>query len=148
MKTIVIGYDGSEHAQRALDRSVELLDPDGKIIVVVALPVLSDPRPTLVPHEALAEHPDLVVLDEAHVRERDRVLAEARDRLTNSGIQVEVEEAPHGDPAHAIVEAGRLADADLIVVGTRGRNLLERFLLGSVSTKVVHHADRDVLVVR
>jgi nucleotide-binding universal stress UspA family protein len=38
--------------------------------------------------------------------------------------------------------------ADLIVVGTRGLNVAQRALLGSVSTKIVHHAACDVLVVR
>ena len=37
---------------------------------------------------------------------------------------------------------------DLIAVGTRGLNAAQRALLGSVSTKVVHHAECDVLVVR
>jgi nucleotide-binding universal stress UspA family protein len=39
-------------------------------------------------------------------------------------------------------------DADLVVVGSRGLNPIQRLLLGSVSSKVVHRAECDVLVVR
>ncbi|HET6472363.1 MAG TPA: universal stress protein [Pseudomonadales bacterium] len=39
-------------------------------------------------------------------------------------------------------------DADLIVVGDRGRSKIKRMLLGSVSDRVVRHADRAVMVVR
>jgi nucleotide-binding universal stress UspA family protein len=54
----------------------------------------------------------------------------------------------HGDPAAAILEEAETEHADMILVGTRGRNPVERLILGSVSTKVVHGAHCDVLVVR
>jgi nucleotide-binding universal stress UspA family protein len=47
-----------------------------------------------------------------------------------------------------LVQVAAEERADLVVVGTRGLNLAQRALLGSVSTKVVHHAHCDVLVVR
>jgi len=53
---------------------------------------------------------------------------------------------PTATRAPAIVAAAK--DADLIVVGSRGRTTLERLLLGSVSSKVIHRAKSDVLVVR
>ena len=55
----------------------------------------------------------------------------------------------HGiDVGEAIVEEARGVDADLIVVGSSGKNLAERIVLGSVSSKVVHGSPCDVLVVR
>lgn len=53
-----------------------------------------------------------------------------------------------GTPGEAIVSAAEAEGADLIVVGTHGRNLVGRFLLGSVSDYVVRHASCPVLVVR
>ena len=47
-----------------------------------------------------------------------------------------------------MVQEAEASDADLIVVGTRGLHATKRLFLGSVSTKVVHHAPCDVLVVR
>lgn len=53
-----------------------------------------------------------------------------------------------GEPGPAIVEAAEAEEADLIVVGTRGRNRVERWVLGSVSDHVVRHAPCPVLIVR
>lgn len=53
-----------------------------------------------------------------------------------------------GDAGPAIVEAAAAEGADLVVVGSRGRNRVERFVLGSVSDHVVRHATCPVLIVR
>jgi nucleotide-binding universal stress UspA family protein len=53
-----------------------------------------------------------------------------------------------GDPGPAIVEVAEAERADLVVVGSRGRNRVERFVLGSVSDHVIRHAGSPVLIVR
>ena len=53
-----------------------------------------------------------------------------------------------GDPGPSIVEAAAAENVDLVVIGTRGRNRIERAVLGSVSDHVVRHAACPVLVVR
>jgi nucleotide-binding universal stress UspA family protein len=53
-----------------------------------------------------------------------------------------------GEPGPSIVEAAAAERVDLVVVGTRGRNRVERAVLGSVSDHVVRHAHCPVLVVR
>ena len=53
-----------------------------------------------------------------------------------------------GDPVDTICEVAKTMKADLVVVGARGHNAAQRFLLGSVSDRVVHHASCPVLVVR
>ncbi len=52
-----------------------------------------------------------------------------------------------GDPADQILGLAEIHHADLIVLGSRGLNAMQRFLLGSVSTKVTTHASCAVLVV-
>ncbi len=52
------------------------------------------------------------------------------------------------DPASAIVELAEEEGYDLIVIGNKGRSAINRFLLGSVSSKVVHHAPCNVLLAR
>ncbi|MFE0173518.1 universal stress protein [Streptomyces sp. NPDC059002] len=75
------------------------------------------------------------------------VLDDARARLTAGHPGVPIETGPaRDDPAEALMSAAR--DADLIVVGTRGRGGFAELLLGSVSRKVAAHADRPVVVVR
>jgi nucleotide-binding universal stress UspA family protein len=75
---------------------------------------------------------------EAAAAEANEVGVEAHGRVL----------APTMDPAHAIVEEAREADADLIVVGSRGRGAVVGALLGSVSRSIVCHADRPVLVAK
>jgi nucleotide-binding universal stress UspA family protein len=53
-----------------------------------------------------------------------------------------------GEPGPAILEAAASEGADLIIVGTRGRSRVERFILGSVSDHVVRNASCPVLIVR
>ena len=53
-----------------------------------------------------------------------------------------------GEPGPAIVDAASAERVDMVIVGTRGRNRVERMVLGSVSDHVVRHAECPVLVVR
>jgi nucleotide-binding universal stress UspA family protein len=86
------------------------------------------------------------LLDPSEIQQRRRDLDEAKAFLAERGVQADVV-LGQGDPATVITDLARERDADLIVVGRRGLNPIERVLLGSVSSKVVHRADRDVLVV-
>ncbi|MEX2646246.1 MAG: universal stress protein, partial [Gaiellaceae bacterium] len=70
-----------------------------------------------------------------------------RDRLALRQVPVATRDAI-GEPAAKIVETADELGADLIVIGTRNGSALERLVLGSTSTKVLHHAHCDVLVVR
>jgi nucleotide-binding universal stress UspA family protein len=137
MRRIVVGYDGSEAAGRALERAAELAcgKPDVEVTVVTASPLLP-----LGP--ALLGEPDVEPAEELK-----RTVAEARLLLGERGVAVHTVDAV-GDPTSAILQAAANAEADLVIVGTRGRNVLARALLGSVSTQVVHQAHCDVLVVR
>jgi nucleotide-binding universal stress UspA family protein len=131
---IVVGYDGSDHARRALERAADLASPGDEVLVVGSVEPKLEPGPTTGSHQ-----------DPSEAEHRRRSLDEAKAFLAERGIQAETVEA-YGDPGSAIVDAAK--GADLVVVGSRGRNTLERILLGSVSSKVVQRAESDVLVVR
>jgi nucleotide-binding universal stress UspA family protein len=76
----------------------------------------------------------------------DSILDEARASLRLRGVEAE----PHarkGDPADAIIDLAEELGIDLIVVGNKGLSGARRFLLGSVSNKVSHHAPCSVLIV-
>jgi nucleotide-binding universal stress UspA family protein len=135
MRSIVVGYDGSETAKRALERAAEVAEAGATITVVSAVRV----------HAAAGRGGGPVDPDE--VSERRHELAEAKTLLGEKGIEPNLVEG-HGDPADVIANQAKEGGADLVVVGTRGRNVAARVLLGSVSTKVVHEAPCDVLVVR
>jgi nucleotide-binding universal stress UspA family protein len=79
--------------------------------------------------------------------ERARELQEATAILKEHGVEATAVER-RGDAATMILDEAEADGADLIVLGTRGLGSGKRWLLGSVSTKVLHHATCDVLVVR
>jgi nucleotide-binding universal stress UspA family protein len=135
VRRIVIGYDGSDTARRALERAAELAPSAANVVIVTAAPLLYPGR----------RAGDIVDPDDSE--EAQRLLQEARDELQRRGIRVQTHEAA-GDPGEAIIEEARDSDADVVIVGTRGRSRVVRLLRGSVSTKVVQGAPCDVLVVR
>ena len=135
MNTIVVGYDGSDTAKRALVRAAGLVD-GGSMTVVSAASIQA--------HGARGPGP---IVDPAEEDERRRELDEAVSLLAEKGIKPRTV-IGHGDPGSVIVEEAKEVNADLVVVGTRGRNVVARTVLGSVSSKVIHEAPCDVLVVR
>jgi nucleotide-binding universal stress UspA family protein len=134
MKNIVLAYDGSDPARRALERTAELAN-GAAVTVVSAVQVLS------------ANGRGAAVIDEDEVAARKQDLAEAAAYLRRKGIEPQTIEAHGIDVGKTIVEEARGVDADLIVVGSSGKNLAKRIVLGSVSSKVVHGSPSDVLVV-
>jgi nucleotide-binding universal stress UspA family protein len=134
---IVVGYDGSDGARRALDRAITIAGEDGRLTVVAAAEMHARSLSTGVTDGAR--------LDPSEVEQRRKDLEEAKGILAERGVDAEALEA-QGDAGNAILDSAK--DADLVVVGSRGLNPLQRLLLGSVSSKVVHRAECDVLVVR
>jgi nucleotide-binding universal stress UspA family protein len=129
---IVVGVDGSPDARRALTWAVEeALLRQGRCLLVHAFDYSTAAAGGMGAAGGLADAAQQVL---------DREVAFARE----SGAAVE--ERLVAEPApDALRDAAR--DADLLVVGNRGRGALASVLLGSVSTAVVHHATCPVVVV-
>lgn len=126
MSSIVVAYDGSAPAARALARAAELARLYETTLVITSVtPVLVG---DLTPPEP---HPELL-----------EVAAKARDE----GVEVDVVQAI-GEPAQAIVEVAELKGAGLIVVGTSEPSVIERVMGFSVSENVQRRAHCDVLIV-
>jgi len=82
------------------------------------------------------------------LQEAGRIVVErCVQKLMKAGFTAEPV-CPHGNPAEEIMKVASKHHADLIVMGAKGLSVIARFLLGSVSTRVVQHANCAVLVVR
>ncbi len=136
MKSIVVGYDGSEASDRALDRVGDLAAAFGSAVTVTSVAQVM----TSTGHGGGSVDP--TDPPEAH----SAMLETARARLAERGVTAEVTLAV-GSPADAILQLADECSADLIVVGTREPSLLERLLGHSVSESVQRHAHCDVLIV-
>lgn len=139
-QSIVVGTDGSEHAERALDEAISLAARDGAALHIVA----AFPDPAVI-REKITSGASAMSVNLSEVA--DTVLARAAERAQEAGVRAETH-ARETDPAEAILEVASAQRADLIVVGSRGLSGFQRFLLGSVSSKVSEHADCSVMIVR
>lgn len=76
-----------------------------------------------------------------------RLVEQCADKLLKAGFTVD-EVVRLGKPADEILKVASKKKVDLIVTGAKGMGAIARFLLGSISTKVVQHSRCSVLVVR
>jgi universal stress protein A len=135
MKTIVLAYDDSPEAGRALRRTAVLAKAlDARVIVASVAPILVPAGRGIGPYDPI-DPP-----------ERHRRLAEdAAAHLAEDGLEAEALEGL-GDAGETIVRIADEREADLIILGSTHHPHLAR-LLGSVSDDVAHHAHCDVLLV-
>ncbi|MGE2732797.1 universal stress protein [Mycolicibacterium vaccae] len=122
---VVVGWDGSAQAEAALAAANRLFSATGELVLA-----------EVVPYEA-ADDPQQSAVSAAWERLSDVVAQSA----TAPRHEVLV-----GAPAEALAQLARQVDADVIVVGRRGRGLSRR-VLGSVSTSLLEQAPVPVLVV-
>ncbi len=139
MPGILVGVDGSGHSQRALEWAAkEAALRNASLTVLVVHQAVHGWAGTLVFHQDEAETQKVA---EAARAETDKVLAGLGDSRPES-VTVR---AVHGYPAEELINAG--AGADMIVVGSHGVGGWGRTVLGSVASKVSHHANVPVLIV-
>jgi nucleotide-binding universal stress UspA family protein len=136
MRRILVATDGSTGAREAVAYGLDLARSSHGSATVVCV--------------RRAQRP--LVGDPFYQRELSEELHRADDAVRHAmgiaadmGVEADAE-ILEGDPARRIIEFARLRDVDLIVLGSRSRGPLLAALLGSVSTSVMTHADRPVLI--
>jgi nucleotide-binding universal stress UspA family protein len=136
LRRIIMATDGSDASAKALRFVLSTFQPDRSTgkgrrvpIHVCVLHVLS-----------LVMYPGLAAANK-------KLLEQSVQKLTKAGFTAEPL-CYLGNPAEEIMKAASQQQADLIVMGAKGLGAIARFLIGSVSTRVVQHANCSVLVVR
>jgi nucleotide-binding universal stress UspA family protein len=137
MQTILVGYDDSDTAGRALERAATLATALGAALIVTSVAPVTETAGG----RSLGADP--VQPASQHLAE----LHAARVYLDGQGLTATYIEAV-GHEGGALVAAANETGADLIVVGAAHASLIGRMFGGSVPDTVAHHASCDVLIVR
>jgi nucleotide-binding universal stress UspA family protein len=136
MKRILVGFDGSEGAENALNKAMMIIDDDGEMIILAIVPLPSD-RNLL----------DQKTYEIIKSRAQNLINSVIRDIGSHSFIiNGMVKEGE--DIAALIIDVANELRCDLIVLGSRGSSSLGKYPIGSVANKVVQYAAKPVMVVR
>lgn len=135
MKKILVGFDGSEGSENALNKAMSLIEENGELIIIAVVPVPSEKN--LVDQKAyqlMKKKADVMINGVLHdIGSHD---------YTITGM---VEE---GDIAAKIIDIANSLNCDIIVLGSKGASEIGTYPIGSIANKVVQYAHKPVMVVR
>ena len=146
MKKLLVAYDGSEASRKALDLSLKCANKEDEITLLTVVPAeLSESSFTkmLLPTIDLSSVVRSGSFKEKAMESVSKLVKEIEPNVSKVNVAVET-----GDPADEILLSAKKHEANIIVVGYKGYGKEGRFLLGSVTDKVVRHAGISVIVVR
>ncbi|KYK21102.1 hypothetical protein AYK25_03755 [Thermoplasmatales archaeon SM1-50] len=146
MKRLLVAYDGSEASTKAIDVAVQCSTPDDELVILTVIPaalVESTFTNMLLPTIDLSTVVTPGNFKEKAMESLGKIAKNLEGKIGKVDIAVEA-----GDPADEILLVAKKYESDIILVGYKGYGKEGRFLLGSVTDKVVRHASRSVLVVR
>lgn len=139
MKRILMAHDGSRSSEKALKKAFEIAEKFGSSVTVISV----------VPDLYLAElmEMDRVRIFETLNEEAKKLMKKIEIKKTKGTRSLKTV-IKQGNAAEEILETAKKIKADVIITGSHGRYGAQKFLLGSVSSKIVDHAGCDVLVVK
>lgn len=143
---VMIGVDGSAHAETTLEFVRRMSWPAGTAMIVVSavqLPSVAYSSWESFLPATMDTGTWLMDLTKAH----EDLASRAARTLADAGLQSQ-SRVLQGDPREALIDEAKKERADLMVVGSHGRTGLEKLLMGSVASHVVTHASCSVLVVK
>lgn len=143
-KNILFATDGTDSANLAITKALENLNLEHKEIFLCTVNETADMlflNGNLDPNWIMA-------IEEKQQKFAMDALNDLKERFKHKGFNTIEEVVLSGNPAQKILDYASAKNIDLIVTGSRGRNKMQDFLLGSVSKKILENAKCDVLIVK
>lgn len=139
MQRILVAHDGSKASDKALRRALEIaLSMNASLTVLAVVPELYLTELLDADRQRIAE---------ALKRETEENMERIRKSLSGKPIEIKFL-VREGDPAEKILETAHKMKVGMIVAGSHGKHGTKKFLLGSVSLKIVEYSKCPVLVVK
>lgn len=135
---ILLAVDGSENSIRATQEAVKIASLSKECVIEVVVAVDFEKSKNDVIHSQGKEDLELS-------RRKQLLPIEEKLKLDNLTYKIKI---LHGDPGPTIVEYANKGNFDLVVVGSRGLNILQEMVLGSVSHKIAKRVHCPVLIVK
>lgn len=137
-RNLLVAMDGSEHSKRAALEAIRLVNgtPDAEVTIAYAID-----------YNKAENEINRGQTEEQVAEERRRFLAPLEAIFKDAGIASKTV-VLHGNPGPAIVDHANQYAYDAVVLGSRGLNPLQEFVLGSVSHKVAKRVKAPVLIVK
>ncbi len=137
---ILVPVDGSDNSYKALEAALVFSEKLGSNISVVN--VMEQVPITHIESEKL-----LSELLEAYKKENQEILSKCSDIAHQKGITIKTVHL-QGNPAPVILDYSKKENFDLVIMGSRGMGKFKELILGSVSSKIVHHSPCAIMIIR
>jgi nucleotide-binding universal stress UspA family protein len=137
---ILVPVDGSDNSYRALDAALVLSEKLGSNITVIH--VMEEVPITHIGSEKLLNE-----LLEAYKKENQDILSRCSEIATQKGLTINTF-LLQGNPASVILDFSKKEKFDILIMGSRGLGKFKELILGSVTSKIVHHSPCAVLLIR
>lgn len=136
---VLVAIESSPNSFKALERAVSIVKNEGGNLTVITIAEMLLGLEEIFDYEVV--HKELLALSTT-------TIDTAKEYCTAQNITAKYKILEGQSPADAILEYAENNPVDVMVVGSRGKKGLNRFLLGSVALKIVSHAKCSVFVVR
>lgn len=137
---VLVPVDGSDNSYRALDASLLLSEKLGA--KVTAIHVMEDIPVSYVVSEKLLRD-----IRDAYKRENQLILSKCSEIATKKGLVIQTK-LLQGNPGSIILDFCEKEKYDIIIMGSRGMGKFKELVLGSVSSRVLHHSSCPVMIIR
>jgi nucleotide-binding universal stress UspA family protein len=137
---ILVPIDGSDNSYRALDAALLLSEKLGSNIT--AIHVMEE-----VPITHIGSEKMLNELLEAYKKENQDILLKCSEIANQKGLTIKTF-LLQGNPASVILDYNKKEKFDLVIMGSRGLGKFKELILGSVSSKIVHHSPCAILLIK
>lgn len=146
LKKVLVPLDGSDLSSRAIEYARKIVEPKGCITLLTVVDLPDYPGMSYYPVGVVSYEMRADELYERMLPQAQKYLSGVAESLSDAGYGVEIV-AVTGDPAAVIVEEAEKGDVDAIVMSTHGRSGISRWLLGSVTHKVLNATHRPMFIV-